>query len=98
MSVVAFRGADIVWGFKPEWLDYPINGLPPGAKVRLRFRSKTVGQAFVRKGGILTQYLLRFDGPFAFKLFCPMGANQRKNQRNNQRRDASATSATSATT
>lgn len=46
---MTIMGTTICWGVKPEWARLPVVNLPTDAvKVRLRFRMKDAGQAFVK--------------------------------------------------
>lgn len=54
------------FGFKPEWLSWRIEGVPEGARVKVKFRSREAGRAYVKLGGVTRKFWLEMleDGVF----------------------------------
>ena len=59
MSRCTLYGEPRIFGIDPRWVGAPIQNLPPGAKVRVRFRQGQFAFAFVRTVDGITKYALR---------------------------------------
>ena len=65
----AFCGAPIVFGLNPDYLTMPITNLPADCiKVRVRFRPRCVGIAFVQTSRTIEKWFLHRDGEKSLKL------------------------------